>query len=489
MEKAREKEEIRLALAKAYFESKIENTDDFFVSLLLSSSSSLLKSNKNEILNLWRSALLLGEGENEGGEKEKVDDDAIIQTALREVLEAKFNNKNEDAPGKKRQKKIFDDGEQKQREEQKQRFCFLEQFVREREENVQKLKRDVLREEMSLLKWREQRVREKKKHAKKRRRVEESLGLPYVPELTKPTKAECERFVREVEEGLEKKEYAPQFREVLERVRKTMGTKNGGSAMVETAAAEYAMLHLGGAKYRAKKFALPRAEEEEEEKTGEGEEEEEEEEEEEGEEEAKRRALQCEREFQLELEKSRRVNGTGEKKVGANANVVTHERWEGRMNSTSKSDALNHGSDVEYLTYRDVIPNMNKVDGVDWEKCGRLGERVVFNVLIQKYRGTNVSVKWMNEIEESNSFYDIMLTDGDSHAKTFIEVKATRFRDKNAFEISPWEWDFAVKPEVADRYQIWRVFGIGDGGDVSIVVIHNPARLVREKKIGQALII
>ena len=63
-EKAREKEEIRLALAKAYFESKIENTDDFFASLLLSSSSSsssdsssLLKSNKNEILNLWRSAL------------------------------------------------------------------------------------------------------------------------------------------------------------------------------------------------------------------------------------------------------------------------------------------------------------------------------------------------------------------------------------------------------------------------------------------------
>ena len=99
-EKARrEKEEIRLALAKAYFESKIENTDDFFASLLLSSSSSsssdsssLLKSNKNEILKLWRSAL---QEEHEGGEKEKVDDDAMIRTALREVFEAKFTNKNE----------------------------------------------------------------------------------------------------------------------------------------------------------------------------------------------------------------------------------------------------------------------------------------------------------------------------------------------------------------------------------------------------------
>ena len=209
--------------------------------------------------------------------------------------------------------------------------------------------------------------------------------------------------------------------------------------------------------------------------------------------EAKRREEQCEREFQLELEKSREANGiSGKKVVGANANVITHERWEGRMNSTKNASAAingKHGTDVEYLTYRDVIPNMNKVDDVDWEKCGRLGERVVFNVLIQKYRGTNVSVKWVNENEESNAFYDIMLIDPDSQSKTFIEVKATRFRDKNAFEISPWEWDFAVKPEVADRYQIWRVFGIGDGGDVNIVVINNPARLLREKKIGQALII
>ena len=46
----------------------------------------------------------------------------------------------------------------------------------------------------------------------------------------------------------------------------------------------------------------------------------------------------------------------------------------------------------------------------------------------------------------------------------------------------------AVKPEVADRYQIWRVFGIGDGGDVSIVDTQSRA-IVREKKIGQALII
>ena len=56
------------------------------------------------------------------------------------------------------------------------------------------------------------------------------------------------------------------------------------------------------------------------------------------------------------------------------------------MNSTKIASKLENGSDIQTITYRDVIPNMNKVENVDWQKCGRLGERVVFNVLIQKYK-------------------------------------------------------------------------------------------------------
>ena len=157
-------------------------------------------------------------------------------------------------------------------------------------------------------------------------RIEESSGLPYVPELTKPTHKDVERFVRDAEEGLKKKEYAPTFREVLEQVRKVMEKQNGKLA-VEIAAAEYAMLHLGGAKYRAKKFALPRREEEEEkekekngEKTVKEEEEEEEDEIEKNKKEIeneKRREMQCEREFQIELEKSREANGSNTQMKGA----------------------------------------------------------------------------------------------------------------------------------------------------------------------------
>jgi len=495
---------LRVMLAKAHYEMVAKRHIDEIASALVEEGDKHhtfgdddfddVNDTTNRLDALWRNARVGFDEATTTTRRARV-----ATLAAKEVLEEKFGVENAEGRRKKRKTRVGFDGENghHQQQQQQQRF-FLQQFVLENEENARKLRRDVLNEEMSLLKWREARVKEKKKHAEKRMRIEESSGLPYVPELTKPTHKDVERFVRDVEEGLKKKEYAPTFREVLEQVRKVMEKQNGKLA-VEIAAAEYAMLHLGGAKYRAKKFALPRVEEEEEkekekngEKTVKEEEEEEEDEDEQNKKEIeneKRREMQCEREFQIELEKSREANGSNTQMKGANANVITHERWEGRMNSTKIASKLENGSDIQTITYRDVIPNMNKVENVDWQKCGRLGERVVFNVLIQKYRGTNVSVKWVNENEESNAFYDIMLTDADTQSRTFIEVKATRFRDKNAFEMSPWEWDFAVKPSVADAYQIWRVFGIGDGEDVQIVVINNPARLLREKKIGQALII
>ena len=120
---------------------------------------------------------------------------------------------------------------------------------------ARKLRRDVLNEEMSLLKWREARVKEKKKHAEKRMRIEREFGFTVRTGIDETYAQSVERFVRGVEEGLKKKEYAPTFREVLEQVRKVMEKQNGKLAV--EIAAEYAMLHLGGAKYRAKKFALP----------------------------------------------------------------------------------------------------------------------------------------------------------------------------------------------------------------------------------------
>ena len=51
----------------------------------------------------------------------------------------------------------------------------------------------------------------------------------------------------------------------------------------------------------------------------------------------------------------------------------------------------------------------------------------------------------VNENEESNAFYDIMLTDVDTQSRTFIEVKATDFEIKTRLRCHRGG-DFAVKP-------------------------------------------
>ena len=95
---------------------------------------------------MWRSAL---QEENEGGEKEKVDDDAMIRTALREVLEAKFNIKTT-MPREKRQKKIFDDGEQKQREEQNNGFASWSSLCENRRKRAKVKARRVTRRNVAV---------------------------------------------------------------------------------------------------------------------------------------------------------------------------------------------------------------------------------------------------------------------------------------------------------------------------------------------------
>ena len=69
----------------------------------------------------------------------------------------------------------------------------------------------------------------------------------------------------------------------------------------------------------------------------------------------------------------------------------------------------------------------------------------------------------------------------------FVEVKTTRSGDKNAFEVSPWEWDFACRPGV--EYHVYRVYSAGERGRTRVTIVRNPAKLVREHAISMALAI
>ena len=62
----------------------------------------------------------------------------------------------------------------------------------------------------------------------------------------------------------------------------------------------------------------------------------------------------------------------------------------------------------------------------------------------------DVIIHWLNEDIESLAGYDITITNNQlQHSKdyrTYIEVKSTRYINKNSFEISLWEWQFLNSP-------------------------------------------
>ena len=120
----------------------------------------------------------------------------------------------------------------------------------------------------------------------------------------------------------------------------------------------------------------------------------------------------------------------------------------------------------------------------------------MYQYLLCRYPGWRVT--WLNELEESSGFYDIKLesppaeVSGGEPARgcsetVYVEVKTTRWPDRNAFEVSPWEWDFANRPGVGRSYHVYRVYGAGDPRSVRITVIRDPARLVREHAVSMCL--
>lgn len=105
---------------------------------------------------------------------------------------------------------------------------------------------------------------------------------------------------------------------------------------------------------------------------------------------------------------------------------------------------------------------------------GRRGEEVAFKYYLRK-ANKNV-VRWVNEDGETGLPYDIEVCD-EENRKEYIEVKTTDSANKDWFEISVREWQFAV--EEGECFSIARV--VLSGGDKTgrVTVFKNPARLCR----------
>ena len=159
-----------------------------------------------------------------------------------------------------------------------------------------------------------------------------------------------------------------------------------------------------------------------------------------------------------------------------------------------------------------ILPAMGCLDLTDVREVGRWGEKLVYHYLISHYTvllptgtsGANsstssadsvldirkkVDIQWLNEVEESRAAYDFIVTNNQIIGKdrtTYIEVKTTRFSDLNVFELSLWEWEFAVK-EPRVPYHIYRVLNAGDAANVKMVIVKDVLKSVQERNIKLCL--
>ena len=109
-------------------------------------------------------------------------------------------------------------------------------------------------------------------------------------------------------------------------------------------------------------------------------------------------------------------------------------------------------------------------------RVGYLGEQAVYSYLSGLFSG----VEWYNQDEESGNPYD--LTYMHEGAKVYVEVKSSSSFNKNFFEFSYREWEFAQLH--GDRFVIFRVEGVLADGAPSLFQVVNPYKQWQNGKLS-----
>jgi hypothetical protein len=129
------------------------------------------------------------------------------------------------------------------------------------------------------------------------------------------------------------------------------------------------------------------------------------------------------------------------------------------------------------------LPSWQGLDMQNPRHIGRWGESLVHNYLRGTMQGW--TVEWVNESKEQLSAYDLHIIRGTEYRSSrFIEVKTSRYGDKNTFEISLNEFEFFSQNRGESvNFDIYRVYSAGDPARVRIEVISNPLKLLKEQQI------
>eukprot|EP00927_Polykrikos_kofoidii_P082738 TRINITY_DN8303_c0_g1_i1.p1 TRINITY_DN8303_c0_g1~~TRINITY_DN8303_c0_g1_i1.p1 ORF type:complete len:2724 (+),score=490.37 TRINITY_DN8303_c0_g1_i1:761-8173(+) len=178
-------------------------------------------------------------------------------------------------------------------------------------------------------------------------------------------------------------------------------------------------------------------------------------------------------------------------------------RLESREFDVDAVSARKAGKSVKTQVYdiddlRKVTPKLelapredeNNLSDEERKAVGLWGEKFVFNYLQRKLESEKAEedgkhVVWVNEAQETGFQYDIRIDNRfTGEVEAYVEVKATRTKDKHLFEMSYNEWTFAQKE--GSRFMIFRVFNAGQE-NVELVSITNPFRQWKDMNLSMCL--
>jgi hypothetical protein len=145
------------------------------------------------------------------------------------------------------------------------------------------------------------------------------------------------------------------------------------------------------------------------------------------------------------------------------------------------------------------------LDRSDGRAVGRWGEAFVSQLLLQKYPPeTGAVVEWVNEKDETRAAYDLKVTFTGLRARAtwggawshprknetvFIEVKTTASDRLSTFELSLQEWDFATRAVGSSlvTYHVYRVYGAGHPSSVRVQVVEDILQSIEAKRVRLCL--
>ncbi|KAJ0989893.1 hypothetical protein J5N97_008249 [Dioscorea zingiberensis] len=110
-------------------------------------------------------------------------------------------------------------------------------------------------------------------------------------------------------------------------------------------------------------------------------------------------------------------------------------------------------------------------------RTGRLGEFLSYNYFTEKLGSANV--KWVNEETETGLPYDLIIGETEE-SREYIEVKTTKSANKDWFEISTREWEFASLK--GDTFSIAHVVLLSQK-KAKITILKNPLKLCQQKAL------